>query len=72
MQLSDCVLMCFSGDLIIGALKLDISPCVGEVRNSLTPELYRVDYLQDDKIRPTKEIVEFPIRDIYEPYATYR
>jgi len=55
-----------------GTLKLDISPCPPEVKNCLTPELYRVDPYPDNRIRPIKEIVEFPVRDILEPYTTYR
>ena len=55
-----------------GTLKLDISPCPAEPKYCLTPELYRIDPYPDDKGRPTKEIVEFPQRDIYKPYATYR
>jgi len=51
---------------------LDISPCPPEVKNCLTPELYRVDPYPDNRIRPIKEIVEFPVRDILEPYTTYR
>ena len=29
-------------------------------------------YATDDKIRPTKELVEFPHREIYSPFYTYR
>ena len=55
-----------------GTLKLDISPCPAEPKYCLTPELYRIDPYPDDKGRPTKEIVEFPQRDIYKPHTTYR
>ena len=58
--------------LLAGTLKLDISPCPSEVKNSLTAELYKVDPYPDNRIRPVKEIVEFPVRDILEPYTTYR
>jgi len=55
-----------------GTLKLDISPCPPDVKNCLTPELYKVDPYPDNHVRPIKEIVEFPVRDILEPYTTYR
>ena len=55
-----------------GTLKLDISPCPSEVKNCLTAELYKVDPYPDNHIRPIKEIIEFPIHDILEPYTTYR
>jgi len=58
--------------LLAGTLKLDISPCPAEVKNCLTAELYKVDPYPDNHIRPIKEIVEFPIHDILEPYTTYR
>jgi len=77
-----CVCLCvwlsesFSDEPLIlfyvGTLKLDISPCPTEVKNCLTPELYKVDPYIDSKVRPIKEVVEFPIRDILEPYTTYR
>jgi len=58
--------------MLAGTLKLDISPCPSEMKNSLTPELYRVDPYPDNNLRPIKEIVEFPVRDVLEPYTTYR
>jgi hypothetical protein len=29
-------------------------------------------YVIDDKIRPTKELIEFPPREVYTPFYTYR
>jgi len=58
--------------LLAGTLKLDISPCPSEMKNCLTSELYKVDPYPDNRIRPVKEIVEFAVRDILEPYTTYR
>ena len=49
-----------------------MSPCPEEPKYCLTPELYRIDPYPDDKGRPTKEVLEFPTRDVYEPYTTYR
>ncbi|XP_061192678.1 dedicator of cytokinesis protein 7-like isoform X2 [Saccostrea echinata] len=57
---------------IPGTLKLDISPCPEEPRYMLTPELYKVEPYPDDKTRPTREILEFPSREIYNPNTSYR
>ena len=57
---------------MLGVLKLDICPCPEDWPHCLTPELYRVDPYPDDKARPTKEIVEFPQREVHEPYSAYR
>ncbi|RUS71322.1 hypothetical protein EGW08_020919, partial [Elysia chlorotica] len=53
-------------------LKLDISPCPEEPRYTLTPELLRVEPYPDDKGRPTKEVLEFPSREVFVPYTIYR
>ncbi|XP_064626372.1 dedicator of cytokinesis protein 7-like isoform X5 [Lineus longissimus] len=57
---------------IPGTLKLDISLCPDEPKYCLSPELYKIDPYPDDKGRPTKEIVEFPSREVYMPWTTYR
>ncbi|XP_056020103.1 dedicator of cytokinesis protein 7-like isoform X2 [Ostrea edulis] len=57
---------------IPGTLKLDISPCPEEPRYMLTPELYKVEPYPDEKTRPTREILEFPSREIYNPHTAYR
>lgn len=57
---------------ITGTLKLDISPCPEEPRYMLTPELYKVEPYPDEKTRPTREILEFPSREIYNPHTVYR
>nr|XP_022315801.1 dedicator of cytokinesis protein 7-like isoform X2 [Crassostrea virginica] len=57
---------------IPGTLKLDISPCPEEPRYMLTPELYKVEPYPDEKTRPTREILEFPSREIYNPHTVYR
>lgn len=57
---------------IPGTLKLDISPCPEEPRYLLTPELYKVEPYPDEKTRPTREILEFPSREIYNPHTVYR
>lgn len=57
---------------IPATLKLEISPCPLEVKNCLTTELARLHPYVDEKTRPVKEILEFPIREILVPYYTYR
>uniref|UniRef100_A0A8B9NLB1 Dedicator of cytokinesis 7 n=1 Tax=Accipiter nisus TaxID=211598 RepID=A0A8B9NLB1_9AVES len=38
----------------------------------LTPELLQVKLYPDSRVRPTREILEFPARDVYVPNTTYR
>ena len=57
---------------IPGTLKLEVSHCPEENKCSLTPELAKLTPYPDDKIRPTKELVEFPPREVYSPFYTYR
>ncbi|CAG9827394.1 unnamed protein product [Diabrotica balteata] len=57
---------------IPATLKLEISPCPVEIRNSLTPELAKLRPYPDEKSRPTKELLEFPIKELLVPYYTYR
>ncbi|XP_060519679.1 dedicator of cytokinesis protein 7 isoform X2 [Cylas formicarius] len=57
---------------IPAVFKLEISPCPAEYRNCLTPELVKLHPYADDKGRPTKELLEFPIRDVLVPHYTYR
>nr|XP_018911108.1 PREDICTED: dedicator of cytokinesis protein 7 [Bemisia tabaci] len=57
---------------IPGSLKLDISPCPEEMKNSLTPELCPLGGFIEEKSRPTKEILEFPIKEMYTPHYQYR
>lgn len=57
---------------IPATLKLEISPCPTEVKNCLTTELVKLHPYVDEKSRPLKEILEFPIREILVPHYTYR
>lgn len=57
---------------IPGTLKLDISPCPEEPKYCLTPELVRLFPYPDEKGRPTKEVVEFPPREVFVPHYLYR
>uniref|UniRef100_A0A6I8NBE1 Dedicator of cytokinesis 6 n=1 Tax=Ornithorhynchus anatinus TaxID=9258 RepID=A0A6I8NBE1_ORNAN len=38
----------------------------------LSPELHHVKPYPDPRVRPTKEILEFPAREVYVPHTTYR
>ncbi|KPP76861.1 hypothetical protein Z043_103756, partial [Scleropages formosus] len=53
-------------------LKIDISPAPENPHYCLTPELLQVKPYPDSRVRPTREILEFPAKDIYVPNTTYR
>ncbi|XP_071435974.1 dedicator of cytokinesis protein 8 isoform X2 [Pithys albifrons albifrons] len=55
-----------------GTLKLDISPAPENLSYCLTPELLPVNPFPENRNRPHKEILEFPIREVYVPHTTYR
>ncbi|XP_078249062.1 dedicator of cytokinesis protein 7 isoform X6 [Pogona vitticeps] len=57
---------------ITAQLKIDISPAPENPQYCLTPELLQVKLYPDSRVRPTKEILEFPSRDVYVPNTTYR
>ncbi|XP_030062504.1 dedicator of cytokinesis protein 7 isoform X8 [Microcaecilia unicolor] len=57
---------------ITAQLKLDISPAPENPSYCLTPELLQVKLYPDSRVRPTREILEFPARDVYVPNTTYR
>ncbi|GCC35926.1 hypothetical protein chiPu_0014416 [Chiloscyllium punctatum] len=57
---------------ITAQLKIDISPAPENPHYCLTPELLQVKPYPDTRVRPTKDILEFPSRDVYVPYTTYR
>ncbi|XP_023165795.2 dedicator of cytokinesis protein 7 isoform X2 [Drosophila hydei] len=57
---------------IPGSIKLEISPCVEDVTNALTPELAKIEPHGGTKTRPVKEILEFPLLPIYNPHYSYR
>ncbi|GBM83152.1 Dedicator of cytokinesis protein 6 [Araneus ventricosus] len=65
-------LNCFKFSAFIGILKLDIAPCPEEPKYCLTPELARLHPYPDEKGRPTKEILELPVKEIYVPHYSYR
>ncbi|XP_053911097.1 dedicator of cytokinesis protein 8 isoform X1 [Cuculus canorus] len=55
-----------------GTLKLDISPAPENLCYCLTPELLPVKPFPENRNRPHKEILEFPIREVYVPHTIYR
>uniref|UniRef100_A0A8C1JCK7 Dedicator of cytokinesis 7 n=1 Tax=Cyprinus carpio TaxID=7962 RepID=A0A8C1JCK7_CYPCA len=57
---------------ITAQLKIDISPAPENPHYCLTPDLLQVKPYPDSRVRPTKEILEFPARDVYVPNTTYR
>uniref|UniRef100_A0A8C4QLC5 Dedicator of cytokinesis 7 n=1 Tax=Eptatretus burgeri TaxID=7764 RepID=A0A8C4QLC5_EPTBU len=57
---------------ITAQLKIDISPVPENFPYCLTPELQQVKPYPDVRVRPTREILEFPARDVYVPFTTYR
>ncbi|XP_071743636.1 dedicator of cytokinesis protein 7 isoform X2 [Lepeophtheirus salmonis] len=57
---------------IRGTLKLDISVAPEQTKYCLTPELAKIIPFYDTKTRPTKEILEFPARDVLQPNYQFR
>uniref|UniRef100_A0A8C2KMF7 Dedicator of cytokinesis 6 n=1 Tax=Cyprinus carpio TaxID=7962 RepID=A0A8C2KMF7_CYPCA len=53
-------------------LKIDISPAPEAPHYCLSPELLHVKPYPDPRVRPTKEVLEFPARYVYTPHTTYR
>ncbi|XP_014024286.2 dedicator of cytokinesis protein 7 isoform X13 [Salmo salar] len=57
---------------ITAQLKIDISPAPENPHYCLTPDLQQVKPYPDSRVRPTREILEFPPKDVYVPNTTYR
>ena len=57
---------------IPATLKLEIAPVTMEIKNCLTTELVKVHPYPDDKGRPVKELLEFPIKELLTPHYVYR
>ncbi|BFF96110.1 dedicator of cytokinesis protein 6 [Drosophila madeirensis] len=57
---------------IPGSIKLEISPCIEDPKNALTPELAKINPQVVENLRPIKEILEFPQSAIYNPHYSYR
>ncbi|KAH0628292.1 hypothetical protein JD844_009217 [Phrynosoma platyrhinos] len=57
---------------IPGLLKLEISPASDTLTCCLSPELLQVKPFPENRSRPHKEILEFPVREVYVPHTVYR
>ncbi|XP_036315600.1 dedicator of cytokinesis protein 6 isoform X4 [Pipistrellus kuhlii] len=57
---------------VTAQLKIDISPAPENPHFCLSPELLHVKPYPDPRGRPTKEILEFPTREVYAPHTSYR
>ncbi|KAG7223180.1 hypothetical protein INR49_015788 [Caranx melampygus] len=57
---------------VTAQLKIDISPAPDQPHYCLSPELLHVKPYPDLRVRPTKEVQEFPARHVYTPHTTYR
>uniref|UniRef100_A0A8C1H6Z6 Dedicator of cytokinesis 6 n=1 Tax=Cyprinus carpio carpio TaxID=630221 RepID=A0A8C1H6Z6_CYPCA len=57
---------------VTAQLKIDISPAPEAPHYCLSPELLHVKPYPDPRVRPTKEVLEFPARYVYTPHTTYR
>lgn len=55
-----------------GLLRLEISLAPEIINCCLTPELLPVKPFSENRTRPHKEILEFPIREVYVPHTVYR
>uniref|UniRef100_G3T4C0 Dedicator of cytokinesis 6 n=1 Tax=Loxodonta africana TaxID=9785 RepID=G3T4C0_LOXAF len=57
---------------VTAQLKIDISPAPESPHFCLSPELLHVKPYPDPRGRPTKEMLEFPAREVYAPHTSYR
>ncbi|KAM8802085.1 dedicator of cytokinesis protein 8 [Rhynchonycteris naso] len=57
---------------IPGSLRLEISLAPEVISCCLTPELLPVKPFPENRTRPHKEVLEFPIREVYVPHTVYR
>ncbi|XP_063084731.1 dedicator of cytokinesis protein 6 isoform X2 [Cavia porcellus] len=57
---------------VTAQLKIDISPAPENPHFCLSPELLHIKPYPDPRGRPTKEILEFPAREVYAPHTCYR
>uniref|UniRef100_A0A8C0V789 Dedicator of cytokinesis 8 n=1 Tax=Cyanistes caeruleus TaxID=156563 RepID=A0A8C0V789_CYACU len=55
-----------------GTLKVEISPAPENIGYCLTPELLPVKPFSENRNRPHKEVLEFPVREVYVPHTIYR
>uniref|UniRef100_A0A8D2NF67 Dedicator of cytokinesis 8 n=1 Tax=Zonotrichia albicollis TaxID=44394 RepID=A0A8D2NF67_ZONAL len=55
-----------------GSLRGEIAPAPENIGYCLTPELLPLKPFSENRNRPHKEILEFPIREVYVPHTIYR
>ncbi|KAJ8285221.1 hypothetical protein GJAV_G00023710 [Gymnothorax javanicus] len=55
-----------------GTIKLDLTPAPDFLPACLSSELLLVKPLAEKNIRPIKEVLEFPSREVYVPHSVYR
>lgn len=53
-------------------LKIDISPYSEDISSCLSPELLRVNPFHAEDSNVVKEILEFPLKEVYSPNYGYR
>lgn len=60
---------------IPGSIKVEVAPySEGETKNALSPELAKINpyFMEEKNLRPTKEVLEFPLLPIFNPHYAYR
>ncbi|KAM4809260.1 dedicator of cytokinesis protein 8 [Rhinophrynus dorsalis] len=57
---------------IPGVLKLEVSPASEGLSCCLTPDMLPVKPFPEGRTRPIKEVLEFPIKEVYVPHTIYR
>ncbi|KAG7481213.1 hypothetical protein MATL_G00064220 [Megalops atlanticus] len=57
---------------ITGTIKLDVTPAPDTVAACLSSELIPVKPVAEKNLRPIKEVLEFPSREVYVPHNIYR
>ncbi|KAH0521288.1 Dedicator of cytokinesis protein 8, partial [Microtus ochrogaster] len=57
---------------VAGSLRLEVSPAPDVMNCCLTPEMLPVKPFPENRTRPHKEVLEFPIREVYVPHTVYR
>lgn len=58
--------------LALGSLRLEVSPAPDVLNCCLTPEMLPLKPFPENRTRPHKEVLEFPIREVYVPHTVYR
>ncbi|ERE77344.1 dedicator of cytokinesis protein 8 [Cricetulus griseus] len=59
-------------ETVVGSLRLEVSSAPDVMNCCLTPEMLPVKPFPENRTRPHKEVLEFPIREVYVPHTVYR